>query len=436
MFAHIFDYIPASQHNDILAGTSFYDSTPDFVAAFLQNSKVYAPAGKYEITHIDLNTGNKLEGDGIQTIIHQISGTNSRPGAYDGMFTLNYNNNSTPTRDVSLRNLQFMMDLPTGEYTFADECSHIILAGHTEHTVIEDVWFKGWRGDAIFVGGQMSGVGVPTDYVAESTYINRCEFDGINSSCRQAITGGSVDGLYVNNVKIKNVTNPNMPGAICIEPELPTAYARNIHLSNMRIFAVGVHGARRRAVVVDLGNLNTTDAFKRANITVSNSQFGDTSGFDFFGKRMRNVTVRDIDIYGVGNASSAQSIDKLTLDNINFKESGTMLVGMPGAEVRELMVNGVVYRKCDGTAGALQLHAVCNGTVSNSNFIDCGGADGAIVLSTGGSTTGLNVSHNLFESPSSLTPYGAHVHTGHTKDPASKFEDNVVRGAIMPQMGW
>lgn len=413
------------------AGTSTNNYTAQVQAVLDAGEKVLVEGIKLEATHLDITKpGSGIVGQGPGAIIHQISGTQPRPGAYDGLITVNYANNATPVRDVEISNIELQMDTPTGVYSAPDWESHLVLAGHTENLQLDNVKFKGWRGDALFLGAQMSGVYVPSNYVGRRTTVNRCIFDGINNSSRQAITVGSVDGLLVMDSVFRNVTNAEQPGAIDIEPELPYAYARNIKFLHNEFECIGPVGSRRRAMVIDLGELTPNAVERRGNIQFIGNYVTGSSGFDIFGGRMRGVTFRDNWIFGSQMQNRYMGIDQLSFINNTYEDCGSALIGYGASDVKQLSMRDNRYIRCGQTNGALMLHVINGGYVRYNHFIDCGGSDAAIVLAPGGSTTNLDVSRNEYSSPGSVTPWGARVHSGHTRGAASRIYDNLVIGSF------
>ena len=466
--------------------TGVANSTTAIQAAVDAGAIVYFPAGTYQITHVDLNSNNQIIGDGWATIIHQISGTNPRPGAYDGMFTMNYTNNATPTQNVVFRDLQLRMDLPTGVnvtsgysayvttlgsttlaqwqalfsgltaipsvgqvitatatgtlaggatvYTQLDEQSHIILGGHTESIIVDNCLFYGWRGDAIFVGSQMSGVGVPTNYVAQNTSITNCRFDGINNSCRQGITGGSVDGLYINANYFVNTTNATMPGAIDIEPELPGAYARTITVTNNIFVGIGPAGTRRRAFIADLGGLSVGNVERRGNITVNDNYMNATNGVYVIGnKECTDVNFNSNWVVGTTATMVWTNINGLSVANNYFEACETINIGFTtaGAEVRNASIYGNTFELCGSASAGLQINTLLNGSISDNQFIDCGGSTGvAIQFAGGGTQFGITVHDNVFTAPTGVTTTA--LNSSGSQDVESIFHDNVFKNNIAP----
>lgn len=437
---NILEIIPADKHADILAGdlSSTYDCTADFQYACNNYSKIFVPKGRYRTKHVDKRPGNELIGENWGAIIHQVSGENARPGGYDGMFTMNYANDQIPHRDMAIRNLTLQMDTPTGPYKFsefygsdADESCHMILIGHTESVAIDHVQTIGGRGDHIFVGAQMSGINVPINYVAAATKITDCWHDGVNNTNRNGITIGSVDGLDINRGTYLNLCNQYTPGAICLEPELPYAYARNIRIKdNNRFYSIGPSFLRRRAFVIDLGGQIFSQIERRGNITFSGNHAVDTNWMEVKGAPCHGVTVEDNWVYGSQTQLEFFNVKGLAFRNNRFDYVKTMMIGYPGKEIYEFSSSGNVYNYCGPAAGgALMLHRIENGNVHDDFFIDCGGADGAIALTPSGTTNGLRIHDIGISSPNSVTPFGVHVHAGHTRDATSRIWDITARGA-------
>lgn len=415
-------------------GDGVTNDTAAIQAAVANGGTIYFPDGTYEITHVDLSSNTQIIGESWNTIIHQIAGTQPRPGSVDGMFTMNYTNNATPTRNVVFKDLQFRMDLPVGTYTAADEQSHIILGGHTESIIIDNCFFYGWRGDAVFLGAQMSGVGVPTNYVAQNSSITNCRFDGINNTCRQGITGGSVDGLYINANYFLNTTNATMPGAIDIEPELPLAYARTITVTNNIFVGIGPSGARRRAVIVDLGGQDAAAVERRGNITVNDNYMNASNGVRVIGnKECSDVNFNSNWIFGTTETMIWTNINGLSVCNNYFEACETILIGFTtaGAEVKNASIYGNTFDTCGAASAGLQVNTLINGSISDNQFIDCGGSGHiAIQFAGGGTQTGITVHDNVFSAPTGLTTTA--LSSSGTQDTVSIFHDNVFRDNIAP----
>ena len=415
-------------------GDGVTNDTAAIQAAVNAGGTVYFPDGTYEITHVDLSSNTQIIGESWNTIIHQIAGTAPRPGAYDGMFTINYTNNATPTRNVVFKDLQFRMNTPVGTYTAADEQSHIILGGHTESIIIDNCFFYGWRGDAVFLGAQMSGIGVPTNYVAQNSSITNCRFDGINNTCRQGITGGSVDGLYINANYFLNTTNATMPGAIDIEPELPLAYARTITVTNNIFVGIGPVGARRRAVVVDLGGQSVSAVDRRGNITVNDNYLNTTNGVIVIGnKECSDVNFNSNWVFGTTATMVWTNINGLSVSNNYFEACETINIGFTtaGAEVRNASIYGNTFENCGTASAGLQINTLLNGSISDNQFIDCGGSSGvAIQFAGGGTQTGITVHDNVFTAPTGVTTTA--LSSSGTQDVESIFHDNVFKNSIAP----
>jgi hypothetical protein len=471
-------------------GDGVTNDTAAIQAAANVGGTLYFPEGTYEITHVDLGSNTHLVGESWNTIIHQIAGTDPRPGSIDGMFTMNYTNNQTPTSNVLFQNIQFRMNLPTGVnvtsgfpayvmtlgsttlaqwqalfsglvaipsvgqvitatatgilaggatvYTQADEGSEIILGGHTENVIIDNCFFYGWRGDAITLGAQMSGVGVPTNYVAQNSSITNCRFDGINNSSRQGISVLSVDGMYINANYFLNTTNAYMPGAICIEPELTLAYARTITVTNNIFVGVGPSGARRRAVIVDLGNLSPSAVERRGNITVNDNYMNTTNGVRVIGgKECTDVNFNSNWIFGTTETMVWTNINGLSVANNYFQDCEAISIGFTtaGTEVTNASIYGNTFDTC-GIAGAgLQINTLFNGSISDNQFVDCGGATGvAIQFAGGGIQTGITVHDNVFTAPTGVTTTA--LNSAGTQDAESLYHDNICLDGIAQAQNW
>jgi len=422
--------------------TGVADSTAGIQAAIDAHSSIHFPAGTYRATTLALNSNNQLFGDGWSTIIHQVSGTEARPGAYDGLFTLNYDNSATSIKNVSIRDMQLKVDSVTGTYDNDDEIMHVVLGGHIENLQLDNIYFNGWRGDAVFVGAQMDGVGVPTNYVALRTSITNCAFNGVNNKTRQAITGGSVDGLYINNNYFLNTTG-DMPGAIDIEPELVGAYTRNISVTNNIFVGIGAAGARRRAFVVDTGNLNSATPERIGNITFADNYLNTTDGVRFTGTASSGVVITNVKVegnwfYGTESTNNFLFVDTLTIRDNHFDDCKTLLIGYTNAASSNVRITGNTFNTCGIAAAAIQIDESNSVELCSNTFNDCGLTAGgpAIQLAGNATTTAVHIHDNTFTTPGTITTACVDVAGTHTQDTKSHIHDNILRNSITGPTGW
>jgi len=421
-------------------GDGVTNDTAAIQAAVNSGGAVYFPAGTYMITHVDLNSNNELFGEGFSTIIQQITGTLPRPSRAgglptDGMFTINYALNPTPTVNIVIRDMKMIM--PPNATVTVDEGNHIICAGHCENIIIDNVFFYGWQGDAILMGFQITG-GAPANLTAAYVSITNCRFDGINNVNRQGISLGSVINVYINANTFFQTTSAVQPGAIDLEPELVNAYALNVMISNNYFVNIGPSGNRRSAVRVDLGNL-TDDAFssQRGNIFIQNNYMLNTQGVLIAGAPVANVTVQDNKFNNNFANNVFLEVSNLTISNNEYNNCPALAFGSAGTlGCTNVTLTDNTFNTCGGAGAAVQIDTVNGMDVSGNFFADCGAPGSGIViqLAGGGVTSALNIHDNSFRTPTAISLIA--VAGGGTQSAVSQLYSNILRDGITLQTGW
>ena len=354
-------------------GNGVTDDTAAIQRALDAAPVVYFPPGRYEATHVAINSNNSLVGAGWATIIHQVHGTNPRiqDKSYDGLFTLNKHNALAPVVNVSFASMQLQVDPPpAGTYNgqpVGKECcgmdsrSHVILAGNVQRLSLHNVLFSGWRGDALVLGGQMAGAQVAgfQGNVTVDCTVTDCTFDGISNNTRQGISGLSVDGLTVNGCRFLRCTNGVMPGAIDLEPELPSAFIRNVTIANSSFENIGPASSRRVALsskcdsqpagefrsafhcnlfvrAVDFGNMTPAGALRRGRIAFTNNWVSNCLGVRVIGAGVNSdlaLAPFSEDISLIGNTFVGckrlcfSPVNGLVINSNSFLNCGTMVIG-------------------------------------------------------------------------------------------------------------
>ena len=421
-------------------GDGVTNDTAAIQAAVNSGGAVYFPAGTYMVTHVDLFSNTELFGEGFLTIINQITGTLPRPSraggiATDGMFTINYALISPPTVNVVIRDMKMIM--PANATGTVDEGNHIICAGHCENIIIDNIFFYGWQGDAVFVGFQITG-GSPANLTAAYVSITNCRFDGINNINRQGISLGSVINVYINANTFFNTSSAVMPGAIDLEPELVNAYALNVMISNNYFVNIGPSGARRSAVRVDLGNL-IDDAFssQRGNIFIQNNYMLNSQGILISGAPVTNVTVQDNKFNNNFSSNVFLEVSNLTISNNEYNDCPAIAFGSAGTlGCTNVTLTDNTFNTCGGAGAAVQIDTVNNMDVSGNYFTDCGAPGSGIViqLANGGITAAVNIHDNSFRTPTAISLIA--VSGDGTQSAVSQLYGNMLRDGIVLQTGW
>lgn len=139
----VLDFIAPAEHAAIKAGTSTFDTTSAFAAAFAAHDVVKAPGGLYNVSNVPIAAGKTLLTDGFNTVFQQIAG---QP-------------NTTPIIHVQGSNVRIgsikcigNIATDTSEFMHAVKVEANNTYGNLENIVIGDVYAKDIRGDGVYLG--------------------------------------------------------------------------------------------------------------------------------------------------------------------------------------------------------------------------------------------------------------------------------------------
>jgi len=138
-------------------------------------------------------------------------------------------------------------------------------------------------------------------------------------------------------------------------------------------------------------------------------------------------------VFGTTDTMIWTNINGLSVSNNYFEACETILVGFTtsGAEVKNASIYGNTFDTCGIASAGLQVSTLLNGSISDNQFIDCGGSTGvAIQFAGGGTQTGITVHDNVFTAPTGVTTTA--LSSSGTQDVESIFHDNVFKNNIAP----
>ena len=262
----VYNFFIANTLNVTQFGANGKDDKDDTIAfqkcadrlASLGGGTMEIPLGTYHISHVKFfgkkysNITIKGNGSTIKQIVpkKRTSVDNGkwltfaeRKGA-DGCFVfdaqVNYQtHDNLSIKNITIENLKFYSDVVNNKF---DELLHQISAHGVSNFKVKNCQFIGFLGDGIAINAS-------TDYkLFRNAYnkdieITNCLFDGINNDNRQAISIYYSDGFLINNCVFKNITRPDMPGAIDVEPNDNLQVVRNGRITNCSFENIGGLGA-------------------------------------------------------------------------------------------------------------------------------------------------------------------------------------------------
>ena len=197
--------------------------------------KVFFNSTTYLTDTITMKANLTLCGNGRASIIKQ----NTTSGDSYGTLFVESDSDATYISNIVIRDLQIRGPADTPVFS---EQEHLISVRGVKDFLVENCLIKGFRGDAIYLGGDnIAGGGVRHN---QDVRISGNVFDGVNNENRQGVTVVDGDRIKISSNAFRNCTKSTMPGAIDVEPNLETAIIRNISIVNNTfdgvIGAVGV----------------------------------------------------------------------------------------------------------------------------------------------------------------------------------------------------
>jgi len=218
-------------------------------------SKIYVPAGTWEYTGtvtyqrpaIRLRGNIEIFGDGPgKTIIKQ--------NAAYYLFGYGYlSTDGTPDPDDNIKNIIFRdMELVGDDTPVFSQFEYILTLGCVSNVMIDNIKFRGWRGDAISIGEALGSV---ERHQLDIT-IQNCYFDGVNKDNRQAITCTDGTNVTIQNNVFVNCTRSDMPGNIDFEPNSDGAFPYDQWINNIHILNNRFSNSDAAAISVQLANVD------------------------------------------------------------------------------------------------------------------------------------------------------------------------------------
>jgi hypothetical protein len=131
------------------------------------------------------------------------------------------------------------------------------------------------------------------------------------------------------------------------------------------------------------------------------------------------------------------NVNGLSVANNYFESCETILIGFStaGAEVGNASIYGNTFDTCGVASAGLQINTLLNGSISDNQFIDCGGSTGiALNFAGGGTQYGITVHDNVFTAPTGVTTTA--FNSSGTQDADSLYHHNICRDGIPIATNW
>jgi len=409
------------------------DDSQAFERALATGRPVFVPRGEYLVSMVKLPAHAKIHGAGSDSIIRSAD-----PDGY-AVFYADSGGPSASVADISIRNLVLAGDVASHGFR---EHSHLLVLQGVRAVIIENVGFRGFRGDGLMIEGGNAMAANPVNEPRHNREISvrNCWFDGINRDNRNAISIVDGQNIKIENCKFHNVTRPDMPGAIDIEPNpYPFYHIANITVSDCEFSGIG-------------GNIGAISVFVPSEVSAT------ATGLRFVRNRMANYVGTGSD-YSIRCANATKDVRN------DIRISGH--IGQDGQRPYAVLAgNGVTvdgdcrfstYRSASLIGYANQLELVrdvsiagryekigfggrpnqfglavfhADGLTVAGDWIDCGdgSADATGVIFLQGASRRVNLMQLVVRAPNRKTVRAIWVASNHRFDRASSQTSGVTGG--------
>ncbi|WP_141493388.1 right-handed parallel beta-helix repeat-containing protein [Bacillus thuringiensis] len=306
---------------------------------------------------------------------------------------------------------------------------HLVNLNGVSDIIFKRCAFVGFRGDGVYLGSGDAG----EERHNENIHFEKCIFDGVNKQNRNGISIIDGDGVYIERCQFRNCTQPNMPGAIDIEPNSYVwAVIRNIHIRQNKFENIGGNTGVIGMYLPLSQNQLTTPA---ENIVIEGNIINKTTdtqgGFSFIqsqfsiidnmsiglnikviNNRAKNLAGGPFAINGIKNASIMKNEFQGTAKSAS--------VGYKGINDKcvHIKLKENTFKNCGLSDGkGVTIFAVDRVDVLSNTFDDCGNpntASGYGIDFHNGISSNVRIIGNDFVSPSGIMNVAIQKEDGHT----------------------
>ncbi|MDQ1141131.1 glycosyl hydrolase family 28-related protein [Pedobacter agri] len=367
------------------------DNTTDFQNAidFLASKKggnLIIPKGIYKISHLKF-FGNKysninIVGDGA--IINQILPKNriavrgatfktyAKRYAADGCFVFdalvsNQKDDQNSIVNIKLRGLKFVTNVVENGF---DELLHQISAHGVSNFTVENCSFTGFLGDGIAINSATDFTTYTYAY-NKNVKITNCKFDGINKDNRQGISIYYCDGFVIDTCSFKNITRPDMPGAIDIEPDRDFLVTRNGLIRKCTFENIGGLGA----ICIIVEKSTQKNAFSNRNYIIDECVFNNVNTslciignetYDNFSSGEKIVTFRNSTVKNASSPVDLRSAYGIHVLKVSFENMFDKIKNI----VTDIGATNITFEECKFKKVANPNGLGFHGNTSGINFIN------------------------------------------------------------------
>lgn len=418
--AKLTDYVSVKTFGAKCDGVT--DDTAALQKAVNTTPRILFPTGTCLLkSTVTLRAGTMLRGEGMKVSIVKQGGV---IGTSMGTFYANSGAAGLMLAGIQITNMTIYGQ---SEVLGFSGFQHLVSLHGVKDVLVEKVEFRGFRGDGLYIG---SGIHGGDERHNENITVRGSVFDGVNHSNRNGISIIDGNGVLIEGNLFKNTTQPNMPGAIDVEPNGNSFHVvKNITIRNNELSAIGGNVAAISLLFNSL--LSVTPTIFR----IEGNSIAGTNGGILFNAGVRPTATSIPSNLVIANNVVTTSGRSLVISGAKeFKVYGNAfsdanLASLIGYKKEtDGCVNGVVsdnvFRNIKNVG--LAIFSVENLEISRNSFIDIGnGAIGSYAIDfNAGTSSYIHLWDNIISSPSGKTAYAIQKETGHTFTPATNSARN------------
>ncbi len=393
------------------------DSSEAFRKALAQSPKIRVPAGIYLLGNVELSSGASITGAGESSVLKQHPQARFAVLADSGSPRLSSN-----LRAIRLSNLQLRGSCDSDGFS---EFVHLVSLNGVSDVVVDNVLFRGFRGDGLYIGS--GNIGGQERHNTQVTLRN-CVFDGINHQNRNGVSVIDCDGLVIEDCRFINTTKADMPGAIDLEPDGESFHVvRNAHIARNTFIGVGGHGGaiaiyiprgvltKPTGILIENNTIDDalTNAFSFEQPAGMRGPAADTTQLVFRGNRIHRCAARPFRLRGVEGAVLS---DNLFADTLQDAQIG---FDRPEDDVHDVTLRDNVFERCGSHEDAgLQVFSASDVRFERNSWLDCGNGarDSSAVRFASGSSQRVRFAGNTFASATHRTAHAVSAAPGRRFD--------------------
>jgi hypothetical protein len=302
-------------------------------------------------------------------------------------------------RNISVSDIQFIGPVPymgggpvNPTSMGTPQNNHLLNVNACSDMQIERCKFTGFMGDGVYIGSSNSGA---TERHNERISIKYCVFDGVNKNNRNGVSVIDCDGADIDHCRFYRTTRPDMPGAVDIEPNNPTAtypVTRDINVTHCRFddIGAGIMGC----IGINLGTAQSSLVVAARNFHFDHNTMVNCLATPLYVRNSNGVPTYSVlanDVWFTDNQCLGKAVGTFSGGNTFELDKGVRGVHILRNKFENYFAGAQIGT--NGTIYDLEIENNEFQSCGNANAFGSGGTNSALTIYQ---TQGLSIQHNTF----------------------------------------